>query len=77
MGAAVATQRQRILHISTPWIYASVEAWKAYLAAQAAAGTPVTIVYELAAPETEALTAISPIAPAAGAAQPLLPTRTR
>lgn len=41
-------------------------AFKAYLAAQAAAGTPVTIVYELAAPETEALTAISPITPEAG-----------
>ena len=41
-------------------------AFKAYLAAQKAAGTPVTIVYELAAPETEALTAISPITPEAG-----------
>ena len=40
--------------------------WKSYLAAQYAAGTPVTIVYELAAPETEALTAISPIAPQPG-----------
>ena len=46
--------------------FQSVSAWKSYLAAQAAAGTPVTIVYELAAPETEALTAISPIAPQAG-----------
>ena len=46
--------------------FQSVSAWKAYLAAQAAAGTPVTIVYELAAPETEALTAISPIAPQPG-----------
>ena len=44
----------------------STSEWKAYLAAQAAAGTPVTIVYELAAPETEALTAISPIAPVPG-----------
>ena len=40
--------------------------FKSYLAAQYAAGKPVTIVYELAAPETEALTAISPIAPQAG-----------
>ena len=40
--------------------------WKSYLAAQKAAGTPVTIVYELAVPETEALTAISPITPEAG-----------
>ena len=44
----------------------SVDDCKAYLAAQYAAGTPVTIVYELAAPETEALTAISPIAPQPG-----------
>ena len=40
--------------------------FKSYLAAQYAAGTPVTIVYELAAPETEALTAISPIVPQPG-----------
>ena len=46
--------------------YDTVGALKAYLAAQYAAGTPVTIVYELAAPETEALTAISPIAPQPG-----------
>ena len=45
---------------------ADIAAWKSWLAAQKAAGTPVTIVYELAAPETEALTAISPIAPEAG-----------
>ena len=46
--------------------FTTLEAWKTYLAAQAAAGTPVTIVYELAAPETEALTAISPIVPQPG-----------
>ena len=46
--------------------FTTLEAWKTYLAAQYAAGTPVTIVYELAAPETEALTAISPIAPQPG-----------
>lgn len=45
---------------------ATLDAWKTYLAAQKTAGTPVTIVYELAAPETEALTAISPIAPQPG-----------
>ena len=45
---------------------ATAEAFNAWLQQQAAAGTPVTIVYELAAPETEALTAISPIAPQAG-----------
>ena len=46
---------------------ADIAAWKSWLAAQKAAGTPVTIVYELAVPETEALTAISPITPEAGA----------
>ena len=45
---------------------ADIAAWKSWLAAQKAAGTPVTIVYELAVPETEALTAISPITPKAG-----------
>ena len=46
--------------------FQSVSAWKYYLAAQKAAGTPVTVVYELAVPETEALTAITPITPEAG-----------
>ena len=45
---------------------ADIAAWKSWLAAQASSGTPVTIVYELAAPETEALTAITPITPEAG-----------
>lgn len=44
----------------------NVETWKAYLAAQKTAGTPVTIVYELAVPETEALTAVAPIVPQPG-----------
>ena len=46
--------------------HASIDEYKSWLAAQKAAGTPVTIVYELAVPETEALTAISPITPEAG-----------
>ena len=46
--------------------FSDVASFKSYLAAQYAAGTPVTIVYELAAPETEALTAISPIVPVPG-----------
>lgn len=45
---------------------ATAEAFNAWLQQQDSAGTPVTIVYELAAPETEALTAISPIVPQAG-----------
>lgn len=32
--------------------FATTDAWKAYLAAQAAAGTPVTYIYELATPLT-------------------------
>jgi hypothetical protein len=41
--------------------YSTVEAFKAYLAAQYAAGTPVTFVYALATPEE---TDISDILPA-------------
>ena len=44
----------------------SLSDWTAYLAAQASAGTPVTVVYELAAPTAEALTAVPPIAPQPG-----------
>ena len=50
----------------TNYAESDLSAWKAYLAAQASSGTPVTIVYELAAPETEALTAVAPIEPQAG-----------
>lgn len=46
--------------------YADVQAWKAYLAAQKAAGTPVTIVYELATPTTETPADVDPIVPQAG-----------
>ena len=46
--------------------YLEPDDFKSYLAAQYAAGTPVTLVYELAAPETEALTAVEPIAPQPG-----------
>ena len=46
--------------------YTTVEAWKSYLVAQAAAGTPVTIVYELAEPTAETPSAIAPIAPQPG-----------
>ena len=44
----------------------TIDTWKAYLAAQYAAGTPVTIVYELAAPEVEVLDPIEPIVPERG-----------
>ena len=58
--------RTEILIYDANYAESDLATWKSYLAAQVAAGTPVTIVYELAAPETEALTAISPIAPQPG-----------
>lgn len=61
-----ANARTEVLIYDTNYAESDLSAWKAYLAAQASAGTPVTIVYELAAPETEALTAISPIVPQPG-----------
>ena len=61
-----ANARTYVLIYDTNYAESDLATWKSYLAAQASAGTPVTIVYELAAPETEALTAISPIAPQAG-----------
>ena len=45
---------------------ATLDAWKSYLAAQASAGTPVTIVYELAASETETPADVDPIVPEKG-----------
>ena len=44
----------------------TVEEFNAWLEAQAEAGTPVQVVYAMAAPETEALTAVAPIAPQPG-----------
>ena len=61
-----ANARTYVLIYDTNYAESDLATWKSYLAAQASAGTPVTIVYELAAPETEALTAISPIAPQPG-----------
>ena len=46
--------------------HATAEAFNGWLQQQQAAGTPVTIVYELAEPETEALAAVTPIAPQPG-----------
>lgn len=54
------------ISIRDPQNAQTIDGWKAYLAAQAEAGAPVTVVYELAAPETEALTAVTPIIPAKG-----------
>ena len=39
----------------------TVESWKSYISEQYAAGTPVTIVYELTEPVTETLAQITPI----------------
>ena len=61
-----ANTRTQVLIYDANYAESDLAAWKAYLAAQVAAGTPVTIVYELAVPETEALTAITPITPEAG-----------
>ena len=46
--------------------YTTVEAWKSYLAAQAEAGTPVTVVYEVAEATTETPAAVDPIVPQPG-----------
>ena len=46
--------------------YLEPDDFKAYLAAQAAAGTPVTIVYELATPTTETPVDVAPIEPNTG-----------
>ena len=44
----------------------TAEAFNAWLEAQAEAGTPVQVVYALAEPKTEAMTAVAPIAPESG-----------
>ena len=44
----------------------TVEAFNTWLAAQSDAGTAVTLVHAMAAPEAEALTAVAPIAPQPG-----------
>ena len=45
----------------------NVEAWKSYLATRYAAGTPVTVVYEMAEATTETPAAVDPIVPQPGA----------
>ena len=44
----------------------TAEAFNAWLEAQAEAGTPVQVVYALAEPKTEAMTAVAPITPESG-----------
>ena len=55
--------------LPTIWLFSDIATateLNAFLAAQHAAGAPVTIVYELAVPQSEALSAVLPIAPAKG-----------
>ena len=61
-----ASLRTYVAIYDTNYAESDLSAWKAYLAAQYAAGTPVTIVYELAAPETEAPADVDPIEPNTG-----------
>ena len=62
MPIAALTQYGYIIGEQDTW----VPAFKAYLAAQASAGTPVTIVYEMAEPTAETPSAVAPIAPQPG-----------
>lgn len=59
--------RTEIAIYDTRYAQSEISEWKSYLAAQKSAGTPVTVVYELAAPTTETPAAITPITPDSGA----------
>ena len=61
IGIGVGNGTNLSLYLNLGSQYATVSAFKAYLAAQYAAGTPVTIVYELAEPVTETLAPITPV----------------
>ena len=65
-GVSVHAIEKSIMVFDNNYATENVDTWKSYLAAQAAAGTPVTIVYELAEPTTETPSAIAPIAPQPG-----------
>ena len=54
------------ISIRDPQNAQTIDGWKAYLAAQAEAGTPVTVVYEIAEAATETPTAVDPIVPQSG-----------
>ena len=58
--------RTEILIYDTRYAQSEISEWKSYLAAQKSAGTPVTVVYELAAPTAETPAAITPITPDSG-----------
>lgn len=61
-----ANARTEVLIYDTNYAESDLSAWKSYLAAQNAAGTPVTIVYELATPTAETPADVDPIEPQAG-----------
>ena len=65
-GVSVHAIEKSIMVFDNNYATENVDTWKSYLAAQYAAGTPVTIVYELAEPTTETPSAIAPIAPQPG-----------
>lgn len=58
--------RTEVLIYDTNYAESDLATWKSYLAAQKTAGTPVTIVYELATPTTETPADVDPIVPQAG-----------
>lgn len=61
VGISVHSTEDAIYIFDERYSSGNLTEWKAYLAAQYAAGTPVTIVYELAEPVTETLAQITPI----------------
>lgn len=61
IGIGIGNGTNASLYLNLGSQYATVADFKAYLAAQYAAGTPVTIVYELAEPVTETLAPITPV----------------
>ena len=58
--------RTEILIYDTRYAQSEISEWKSYLAAQKSAGTPVTVVYELAVPTAETPEDIMPITPDSG-----------
>lgn len=62
----IANMRTEVLIYDTNYAESDLATWKSYLAAQKTAGTPVTIVYELAAPTTETPADVDPIEPNTG-----------
>ena len=66
IGAGIGNGNNKSLYLNLGSQYPTAADFKAYLSAQHAAGTPVTVVYELASPQVETLEAVEPIAPQKG-----------